>query len=81
MCIVFIGSAFIDPETYPRVCYQISVGRIQTRHTYFLPRRFVEVHGKDSGLFYFTCCHQYIHWIQGSSLNLTISGVLLEIDI
>ena len=45
------------------------------------PRRFVGGHGKGAGFCDFTCIHQYIDCLQGSSSSLTIFGGLLEIDL
>ena len=47
----------------------------------FFPCRFVEVHGEGAGFCDFTCSHQYIDWIQGSSSSLKILGGLLAIDL
>ena len=50
---------------------KFSVGRIQNRHIYLLPRRFVEGCGESLIFCYFACLHEYIDWLQNISSSLT----------
>ena len=45
------------------------------------PRRSLEGRDEGAGFFNYTCCNQYIDWIQGISSILTVFGELSEIDL
>ena len=65
ICIIFIGSESIYTETFTQVCYKVVSGMYPNQTCGF---------SSPMGLWkfrermpsFFTCCHQYIDWIQGS---------------
>ena len=72
VCIIFIGSAYIDTEIFPWVWFQICQWSVSKQDIHiFFPRRLVEGLGEGDSFCDCTCCNKYINWIQVISPGLT----------
>ena len=82
LCIMFIGSAFVDPETCPWLWLKIFSGVYQNcTYAFASPAYFWKVVQGWMFYFDFTCCNQYIYWLQGSYYILSFLVDFLAIDL
>ena len=82
VCFIFIGLAFIDPETCPQAWFQKVSGMYPNQKYGFSSTRGLWKFVARVPVFgYFTCWHQYIYRIQVSSSSLNLFWWILEIDL